>query len=120
MKWLQQLFRRATPKPAEASPGFFSPEIEVQFTPSDREALRRFLATVSGDALKSALNIEIAKAEQSAVDTGKKYECGRARGWRECAALIKSLSETPTPQQTEHPEFVVAGDEDALEQPHSP
>lgn len=124
MNWFQRLFQRA-PTPAKSAPPhplvvpFLGDDIKVVVTQSDAVDLRRFLNSAAGSAIKSQLSACIAQRDALAVDQGTPYECGVARGWRECSALLISLSRPPTEQKPEQPEFVVAGDEDALE-PNSP
>jgi len=123
VKWFKKLFGTADRRPQTADRAgrdFFAPEMAVAWTESDRDALRRFLNTVHGEALKSALNAKLADVQGAAVDSGVPYKCGVARGWGEAASMLILLSVHPTPPKTETPEFVVAGDEDVLEQPNSP
>ncbi len=118
--WTKKSAGRATPgaDAPRAHPlavPFFADEMPVVVTLSDAGELRRFLNSAAGTAIKSHLSASIGEADAKAVDSGQPYDCGVARGWRECSSLLLSLSRPPTAHQPEQPEFVVAGDEDGLE-----
>ena len=105
----------AARRPEQAHPlvvPFFGDEMPVVVTQSDAAELRKFLASPAGEAIKSHLSACIAQADAKAVDSGLPYECGVARGWRECSALLLSLSRPPSVPQPEQPDFVIAGDDD--------
>lgn len=124
MKWLRHLLKRAQPSSKAPAPHplavpFCGDEMPVVITQSDVLALRQFLGSAAGVAIKSHLSAVIAQADAKAVDSGDRYECGRARGWREATSLLISLSQPPTAHQPEKPEFVVPGDDAELE-PESP
>lgn len=120
MNWLTRLFRKRPPAaPHPLAVPFCADEMPVVITQSDVLALRQFLTSPTGEAIKSHLSAAIAKADAAAVDTGDRYECGRARGWRECTSLLLALSRPPTAHQSEPTEFVVPGDDAELE-PESP
>lgn len=85
-------------------------KIEVQWTLDDRAALRQFLKTSTGRKLKALALKHTGEATLRAVDTweGDKFQTGTAYGARLAHAALIALSEPPTPQPSEEPEFVVA------------
>lgn len=120
MNWLRHLLNRSKPSAKAPAPHplavpFCGDEMQVVVTQSDVLALRQFLGSAAGVAIKSQLSVAIAQADAKAVDSGDRYECGRARGWREATSLLISLSQPPTAHQPEKPEFVVPGDDAELE-----
>lgn len=100
------LFVRYTPLCVKGDP---------EWTDEDRDALERFMSTVTGKKLAYKMDLMSQNMNALSVDRGTPVACGYAQGVRGMTGWLKALSAKSEPQSDTNYSFSSPGEDDLAE-----